>query len=174
MTGSVLQLNISPGGIPKRPIPEAIVTVEGVRGDHWAHPDIHGGPKSGPAPYYLRRNRRAHRPRLPALSRRAGRKPHHPGARSPSISRGPTVSRRRSFSRTHQAPRSVYSAQCLRSRNSARYLRPASAGGRSFQPALGSQWLLRTRPQRRGIRPHDPIGCWIEQSALSPACNPDG
>lgn len=44
MTGSVLQLNSSPGGIPKRPIPEAIVTVEGVRGDHWAHPEIHGGP----------------------------------------------------------------------------------------------------------------------------------
>jgi len=44
MTGSILQLNISPGGIPKRPIPEAIVTLEGIRGDSWAHPDIHGGP----------------------------------------------------------------------------------------------------------------------------------
>ncbi len=44
MTGSILQINISPGGIPKRPIPEAIVTTEGVHGDRWAHPDIHGGP----------------------------------------------------------------------------------------------------------------------------------
>ena len=44
MTGSILQINISPGGIPKRPISEAIVTVEGIRGDGWAHPDIHGGP----------------------------------------------------------------------------------------------------------------------------------
>jgi MOSC domain-containing protein YiiM len=42
--GSLLQINISPGGIPKRPIPEAIVTSEGIRGDGWAHPDIHGGP----------------------------------------------------------------------------------------------------------------------------------
>jgi len=44
MTGSILQINISPGGIPKRAIREAIVTVEGIRGDNWAHPDIHGGP----------------------------------------------------------------------------------------------------------------------------------
>ena len=43
MTGSIVQINISPGGIPKRPIPEAIVTAEGIRGDHWSHPDIHGG-----------------------------------------------------------------------------------------------------------------------------------
>lgn len=44
MTGSVLQINVSPGGIPKRAIPEGIVTVSGIRGDGWAHPDIHGGP----------------------------------------------------------------------------------------------------------------------------------
>ena len=44
MTGSILQINISPGGIPKRPIPEATVTAEGILGDRWAHPDIHGGP----------------------------------------------------------------------------------------------------------------------------------
>jgi MOSC domain-containing protein YiiM len=44
MIGSVLQINVSPGGIPKRPISEAIVTPEGIRGDGWAHPDIHGGP----------------------------------------------------------------------------------------------------------------------------------
>jgi MOSC domain-containing protein YiiM len=44
MTGSILQINISPGGIPKRPIPEAQVTPEGIRGDSWAHPQIHGGP----------------------------------------------------------------------------------------------------------------------------------
>ncbi len=44
MTGSILQINISPGGIPKRPIPEAVVTAEGIRGDSWAHSNIHGGP----------------------------------------------------------------------------------------------------------------------------------
>ena len=43
MIGSILQINISPGGIPKRPIPEATVTAEGILGDRWAHPDIHGG-----------------------------------------------------------------------------------------------------------------------------------
>lgn len=44
MTGSILQINVSPGGVPKRPIPEAIVTTQGIQGDSWAHPDIHGGP----------------------------------------------------------------------------------------------------------------------------------
>lgn len=44
MTGSVVQINISPGGIPKRPILEAEVTIAGIRGDGWSHPDIHGGP----------------------------------------------------------------------------------------------------------------------------------
>jgi len=44
MTGSIIQINISPGGIPKRSISEATVTAEGIRGDSWAHPDIHGGP----------------------------------------------------------------------------------------------------------------------------------
>jgi len=44
MTGSILQINISPGGIPKRPISEATVTAEGIQGDSWAHPQFHGGP----------------------------------------------------------------------------------------------------------------------------------
>ena len=44
MTGSIAQVNISPGGIPKRAIAEAEVTAFGIRGDGWAHPEIHGGP----------------------------------------------------------------------------------------------------------------------------------
>jgi MOSC domain-containing protein YiiM len=45
MTGSIVQINVSPGGIPKRPTAEAEVTPEGIRGDSWAHPQIHGGPR---------------------------------------------------------------------------------------------------------------------------------
>jgi MOSC domain-containing protein YiiM len=44
VTGSIVQINISPGGVPKRPIAEAEVTPQGIRGDSWAHPQIHGGP----------------------------------------------------------------------------------------------------------------------------------
>jgi len=40
----IVQLNLSPGGIPKRAISEAIVTSSGIVGDSWAHPAIHGGP----------------------------------------------------------------------------------------------------------------------------------
>jgi MOSC domain-containing protein YiiM len=43
VTGSIVQINISPGGIPKWPIAEAEVMPEGIRGDSWAHPQIHGG-----------------------------------------------------------------------------------------------------------------------------------
>jgi MOSC domain-containing protein YiiM len=45
MTGTIVQINISPGGIPKRPIVQAEVTPAGIRGDSWAHPQIHGGPE---------------------------------------------------------------------------------------------------------------------------------
>jgi MOSC domain-containing protein YiiM len=44
MIGYILQINTSPGGIPKRPILEATVTLQGIRGDSWAHPQFHGGP----------------------------------------------------------------------------------------------------------------------------------
>jgi MOSC domain-containing protein YiiM len=44
MTGQIVQINISRGGIPKLPVAEAIVTPEGILGDSWAHPQYHGGP----------------------------------------------------------------------------------------------------------------------------------
>jgi MOSC domain-containing protein YiiM len=43
LSGTVLQVNVSPGGLPKRPVPEARLTPLGLEGDRHAHPDIHGG-----------------------------------------------------------------------------------------------------------------------------------
>jgi MOSC domain-containing protein YiiM len=43
MTGTVLQINISLGGLPKRSIPEGLVTPLGIEGDLHAHPEFHGG-----------------------------------------------------------------------------------------------------------------------------------
>jgi len=43
MTGSVLHIHTSKGGIPKLPIAEATVTPLGLEGDVHAHPEIHGG-----------------------------------------------------------------------------------------------------------------------------------
>jgi MOSC domain-containing protein YiiM len=45
MTGSVEQINISPGGVLKHAIPSGKVTREGIEGDLHAHPAIHGGPE---------------------------------------------------------------------------------------------------------------------------------
>ena len=45
MTGRIVQINISKGGVPKRPIAEAVVTPLGIEGDAVAHPSIHGGPR---------------------------------------------------------------------------------------------------------------------------------
>jgi MOSC domain-containing protein YiiM len=44
MTGRIVQINVSPGGVPKRPVPRARVTRAGIDGD--AHRDMvhHGGP----------------------------------------------------------------------------------------------------------------------------------
>jgi MOSC domain-containing protein YiiM len=44
-SASVLQINVSPGGIPKRPIPVGVVTSLGITGDSHAHPQVHGGPR---------------------------------------------------------------------------------------------------------------------------------
>jgi len=41
---SVLQINISGGGAPKRAVPEAVVTRLGIEGDLHKHPEVHGGP----------------------------------------------------------------------------------------------------------------------------------
>lgn len=43
--GSVLQVSISRGGIPKRAIPEGDLDPLGIAGDDYAHPQIHGGPQ---------------------------------------------------------------------------------------------------------------------------------
>jgi MOSC domain-containing protein YiiM len=44
VTGTILQINISRGGIPKRPIADGNLTVGGFVGDSWNHPQLHGGP----------------------------------------------------------------------------------------------------------------------------------
>ena len=44
MTGSILQVNVSRGGVPKHAIPAGSLTPVGVEEDGHAHPEIHGGP----------------------------------------------------------------------------------------------------------------------------------
>jgi MOSC domain-containing protein YiiM len=44
MRGLVLQINLSLGGLPKRPVAEAMLTPLGFEGDAVAHPGVHGGP----------------------------------------------------------------------------------------------------------------------------------
>jgi len=41
---TIVQVSASRGGVPKRAIPVGRITVNGVEGDSWAHPEIHGGP----------------------------------------------------------------------------------------------------------------------------------
>lgn len=43
--GSVLQISVSAGGVPKHAIPEGVVTELGLEGDRHAHPELHGGPR---------------------------------------------------------------------------------------------------------------------------------
>jgi MOSC domain-containing protein YiiM len=44
VTGRILHVNVSPGGIPKRAIAEGTLEIRGFQGDSWAHPQLHGGP----------------------------------------------------------------------------------------------------------------------------------
>jgi MOSC domain-containing protein YiiM len=45
MTGSVLQISVSPGGVPKHPEPVGTVTTEGLEGDAHKNTQLHGGPR---------------------------------------------------------------------------------------------------------------------------------
>jgi MOSC domain-containing protein YiiM len=45
MTGTIIQVNVSRGGLPKRAIAEGFITPVGIEGDIQAHPQIHGGPR---------------------------------------------------------------------------------------------------------------------------------
>ncbi len=45
MRGKILQINVSQGGIPKKPISSALVSFERVEGDDWTFKDVHGGPQ---------------------------------------------------------------------------------------------------------------------------------
>src|SRR4051794_15734693 len=44
MDGRVLQVNVSPGGVPKLPVPVARVGPDGLIGDRHEHDTVHGGP----------------------------------------------------------------------------------------------------------------------------------
>ena len=44
MAGQIHQINVSPGGVPKLPVPEAYLAVTGVFGDAQADTVHHGGP----------------------------------------------------------------------------------------------------------------------------------
>jgi MOSC domain-containing protein YiiM len=43
--GEVVQINISPGGVPKLPVPSARVTIDGLAGDGHRDLEHHGGPE---------------------------------------------------------------------------------------------------------------------------------
>jgi MOSC domain-containing protein YiiM len=43
MPGSIVQVNVSAGGLPKRPVERARIGAAGLEGDRQAHPTIHGG-----------------------------------------------------------------------------------------------------------------------------------
>jgi MOSC domain-containing protein YiiM len=45
MPATVLQINVSRGGVPKRPLDAATLTPLGVEGDAHSNPQIHGGPQ---------------------------------------------------------------------------------------------------------------------------------
>jgi MOSC domain-containing protein YiiM len=45
MQGTIVQVSISPGGLPKHSIAEGLVSSLGIAGDVHAHPNIHGGPR---------------------------------------------------------------------------------------------------------------------------------
>jgi len=54
-TCRVFQISTSEGGVPKRGVPEAFITTNGLEGDAALHPKIHGGPERAVCIYSLER-----------------------------------------------------------------------------------------------------------------------
>jgi len=55
MQGRIFQLNVSPGGVPKLAVREAMLTNTGLINDVQQHPNIHGGPERALCLYSLER-----------------------------------------------------------------------------------------------------------------------
>lgn len=55
MTGRIHQISISPGGVPKLPVPSGDVTELGIAGDKQKHTHVHGGPTRALCLYSLER-----------------------------------------------------------------------------------------------------------------------
>jgi len=53
--GRIVQLNVSAGGVPKRPVPEARVTALGLEGDAHRNLEHHGGPERAVCLFALER-----------------------------------------------------------------------------------------------------------------------
>jgi len=131
----IIQVSVSRGGVPKRAIPQVMITSLGLEGDSFAHPNIHGGP-----------NQRV----LIIVAE----------VIDDLVARGfPVfydVARRRRPSRPHQNTQALRHSgrlpQCRRSAHSGRNLQCSREGGRSHFPALGPQRLLRFgAPRRDGL-----------------------
>jgi len=45
MPGTIIQVNVSRGGLPKGPVAQARIGRTGLEGDAQAHPEVHGGPR---------------------------------------------------------------------------------------------------------------------------------
>jgi MOSC domain-containing protein YiiM len=45
LRGTIVQVNISVGGLPKHAVSEGLISHLGIEGDAHAHPTIHGGPR---------------------------------------------------------------------------------------------------------------------------------
>jgi MOSC domain-containing protein YiiM len=45
MTGAIIQVSISAGGVPNHPIERGEIALAGIAGDGWRHPQFHGIPK---------------------------------------------------------------------------------------------------------------------------------
>jgi len=52
-SGTVVSINVSDGGVPKLPVREAHITVDGVKGDRQRDRRFHGGPKRAVCLYSL-------------------------------------------------------------------------------------------------------------------------
>ncbi len=149
LSGSILQVSISRGGVPKRAIPQGDIGPLGIAGDSHAHPEIHGGPQQ--AILLISSEAIAELTALgyPLISGRAWRKYHDHWPRSRAMALRPALAHRSCHRRVHHRARPMQPTQCLRTRNSESNIRRKGRCRRRIFPALGAQRVLRQRHSTR-------------------------
>jgi hypothetical protein len=140
--GTIVQVSISAGGVPKHAIGEGTLATNGIVGDAWRYP-FHGGPKRAILLITSEGIDSLAAQGFPVYYGALGENLTNAWPGPPFASAWPTLPRRPGHHRTDASASSLRHAECVRNRNPSRAVRCSRAGWRRGIAGLGNEWILR-------------------------------